>query len=239
MQSVRQTYAAELKRREKETEKMIDRWQKISDVQTKLSSSTSGLKFKLTHANPVVSTRDNEIIGKGPGLVEDALDDAEAARRELVEENTSLKNVVLSAANELSRIAHATRMRTATADEGEEVPHLTLSDIFSISAPESASEKFNALLTSFQETITQLGVDYDPESTTPAGLPPPHSTRTTQSSGSEIRQSDNHKELQRLQNTIVDLRRQLGMLIDHASIFIITHRAFRASSDSERDRNIC
>ena len=209
MQSVRQTYTAELKRREKETEKMMDRWQKISDMQTKLGSTSSGIKFKTTLANPVVSSRDSDIIGRGPDLVEDALDEAQVARKELVEENTSLKNVVLSAANELSRICHTIRTRLGDV-EGEEAPRFTLPEMFSISAPESASEKFGILLTSFHEIVSRLGVDYDPGSTTPTSAPPSRPASQGIQLNNDGNRSDG-REVLRLQNTIVDLRRQLGM----------------------------
>ncbi|EJC99972.1 uncharacterized protein FOMMEDRAFT_170062 [Fomitiporia mediterranea MF3/22] len=209
MQSVRQTHAAELKRREKETEKAMDRWQKICDMQTKLGSSSSGIKFKPTLANPVVSSRDSEVIGRGPDAVEDALDEAQMARKELMEENTSLKNVVLSAANELLRISHAIHLRIGEPTE-EEPPHFTLSDMFSISAPENASEKFNTLLSSFQEIVTHLGVTYDPasESTTPQ-LPPTRSASQGAQKMDGNSQCGDGKELLRLQSTVVDLRRQL------------------------------
>ena len=103
LQSVRQTNAAELKRKEKEMERMIERWAKISDAQVKLGSVASGLSFKTTLANAVTSTRDGEVIGKDKGLLEDALEEAEEARKALEEENAGLKNVVLAAANELAR----------------------------------------------------------------------------------------------------------------------------------------
>ncbi|KAH8096923.1 Afadin and alpha-actinin-binding-domain-containing protein [Phellopilus nigrolimitatus] len=208
MQSVRQTHAAELKRREKETEKILERWQKISDAQTKLSATAAGLKFKFMHANPMTSSRDNDIIGSMPGLLEDALQEAEASRKELVEENSSLKNVVLSAANELIRMAHSTRLKAGTAEE-DEVPRFTLSDIFTISAPESASEKFNALLWSLHESLSVLDATYDPDSTTPQGLPPAQAVaRATKKPDVDVHREDN-KEMQRLQNTVIDLRRQL------------------------------
>ena len=64
------------------------------------------MSFKTTLANAVTSTRDGEVIGKDKGLLEDALEEAEEARKALEEENAGLKNVVLAAANEL---ASATR----------------------------------------------------------------------------------------------------------------------------------
>ena len=237
MQSVRQTYAAELKRREKDTEKMMDRWQKISDAQTKLGSIGSGIKFKTTLANPVVGGRDSEIIGKGTDALEDALDEAQSARKELIEENTSLKNVLLSAANEVSRICHAISARVGESS-GEGAPHFTLSDMFSISAPESASEKFNVLLTAFQELVSRLGVSYDPDSTTPIGLPPRSSSHTMSHVSDDHHQAD-AKELARLQSTIVDLRRQLGRYF-FASIFSGSDVfASRASANSKRGGCLC
>ena len=98
---------------------MIERWAKISDAQVKLGSVASGLSFKTTLANAVTSTRDGEVIGKDKGLLEDALEEAEEARKALEEENAGLKNVVLAAANELARATR--RNEDDDADDGEDV----------------------------------------------------------------------------------------------------------------------
>lgn len=85
---------------------MIERWAKISDTQVKLGSTAAGLSVKSTLANPAVSARDGEIVGRERSLLEDALEVAEEARKALAEENANLKNVVLAAANELARATH-------------------------------------------------------------------------------------------------------------------------------------
>lgn len=95
---------------------MVERWAKISDTQVKLGSTAAGLSVKFTLANPVASSRDGEIVGKERGLLEDALEEAEEARKALSEENASLKNVVLAAANELARATHRDEQ-----DEDDEV----------------------------------------------------------------------------------------------------------------------
>ena len=84
-QTFRQTQAAENKRREKESERMIERWSKLSDAQSKIGSSGSGIRFKSTHANAAVASAGTEsILGKGKNMLEAALDDAEQARKELL-----------------------------------------------------------------------------------------------------------------------------------------------------------
>lgn len=85
---------------------MIERWAKISDTQVKLGSTAAGLSVKSTLANPAVSARDGEIVGRERSLLEDALEEAEEARKALAEENANLKNVVLAAANDLARATH-------------------------------------------------------------------------------------------------------------------------------------
>ena len=205
MQSLRQTHVAEIKRKEKEIEKILDRWQKISDAQTKLGSSTSGIKFLSTPANPVY----NDDLGRrGPDLLEDALEAAEMSRRELSEENTSLKNVVLSTANELARILRACRVRATGIEEGEVAP-FKQSEFFELAAPENAGEKMGELIGQFRQTIVGYGVSYDSESTTPLD-PPPNTSDQAVRRPEIVDPHGQSKEVQRLQNTIVDLRRQLG-----------------------------
>lgn len=202
---MRQTHAAELKRKEKETEKLLERWQKISDAQTKLGTSASGLVFKQTHVNPLTDSRDSDGIGpRGSDLLEDALEEAQSARKELIEENTSLKNVVLSAANEINRMARSIRMRVDACSEGSAQQKLTFSDLFSIPAPESASDRFAELLASFHDAINQIGNDDVDQIPISAQIQSPSNIQ---------KPKDENKEIQRLQNTIVDLRRQLGRLL--------------------------
>lgn len=117
LQSVRQTYAAESKRREKEAEKMIERWAKISESQSKLSSIASGSNIKLSSFDIECNVRDDGDSQKGNELLENAYQEVETARKGLIDENLGLKNIVLSAANELSRMTHAIRKRVIETDD--------------------------------------------------------------------------------------------------------------------------
>jgi hypothetical protein len=80
-------------------ERVLDRWNKVSDAQIKLSSTQSGLYC----ANFTVGGED---LLKGKGLMEEALEQAEEARRELVKENDGFRSVILGTANALQGIAY-------------------------------------------------------------------------------------------------------------------------------------
>lgn len=232
MQSLRQTHIAEIKRKEKEIEKILDRWQKISDSQSKLGASSSGIKYNSTLANPTSGLRGDDSARRGPDLLEDALEAAEISRKELSEENTSLKGVVLSTANELARILRACRVH-ATGIEEEEVAPFKQSEFFELAAPENAGEKMGELIGKFRQTVVGYGVNYDFGSTTP--LDPPGSTNDQGARRSEgVDQHGQSKELQRLQNTIVDLRRQLGEYADSGALVFDLMRMYRTSSNANR-----
>lgn len=105
--------------------------------------------------------------------MEDAqVEEAQVAQNELIEENTSLKNVVLSAVNEIVRMTRLVRMKlsgTMTADDGcdsenqRQPSHqkLVFSDLYSIAAPESASDRLAGLLSSLHDVINLIGDDFD------------------------------------------------------------------------------
>lgn len=84
---------------------------KISEAQAKLSQISAGLTFNSTRASP---RRDSEEQGKD--LLEQALEDAEQARKDLIEENAGLRAVMLSALNELSRILSISQSGPNTAE---------------------------------------------------------------------------------------------------------------------------
>ena len=75
-------------------ERVLDRWNKVSDAQIKLTGAQSGLYC----ANFAVG---GEECMKGKGLMEEALEQAEEARRELVKENEGFRSVILGTANAL------------------------------------------------------------------------------------------------------------------------------------------
>jgi len=91
LHALRQTHTSELKKRDKDIEKMVDRWSKLSDLQLKLGP-IGGSGMKVHGANAVVVENSGaEVGGKGEGYLEIALEQAEAARRELYEENGVLR----------------------------------------------------------------------------------------------------------------------------------------------------
>lgn len=88
-----------------------------------------------------------------------------------------------------------------------------MEDIFSLSAPGSPSENLKKLLNSVRDTIKYLTSESTPISTTPAGEPPAEAVTAAHpasKANDDNIQRDQGKEMLRLQNTIIDLRRQLG-----------------------------
>jgi hypothetical protein len=103
LQALRATHVAEIKKREKESEAMRERWVKLSDAQLRISALPSGMVFVGAPANASVLGEGN--VGK-KGVVEGALEEAEKARAALREENLELKGLVVDAANAVRKILH-------------------------------------------------------------------------------------------------------------------------------------
>jgi hypothetical protein len=111
LQALRATHVAEIKKREKETEAMRERWSKLADAQLRISSLPSGIVFLGSPANAPVLVEGNVSAGGGSkkgvvGVVEGALEEAENARAVLSEENLELKGLVVDAANAVRKILH-------------------------------------------------------------------------------------------------------------------------------------
>lgn len=116
---MRATAQAELKKKEKDIERMVEKWQKLSDVQLKLTPS--GMRC----ANTAV-VDGSEVLGKGQGFLEVALEQAEQAREQLGVENLHLRKLVLKAVNEMRLVLHKVRS-CLSEKEIEEVSGLLLS----------------------------------------------------------------------------------------------------------------
>lgn len=85
---------------------MVERWSKLSDTQLKVGSLRAGL----TCANiDVVEASDVQLRGKGQSFLDVALEQAESARKEFFEQNRKLRELLLSAANQLQALLHAAR----------------------------------------------------------------------------------------------------------------------------------
>jgi hypothetical protein len=86
---------------------MVDKWSKLADAQVKLgTTAASGLR--LMCANGSVSAAE-EVLGKGQGYLEIALEQTEKARGELGEENAVLRMLVVSAVNDVQGVLHLAR----------------------------------------------------------------------------------------------------------------------------------
>jgi hypothetical protein len=111
---VRNAHQCEIKKKEKEIERMVERWAKLSDAQTKVGAMGSGIRC----ANVSV-TEGSEVFGKGQNLLETALEEAERDRSRLSDENSSLHRLVLTAANEAQSVLRLAR--SVVPENGEEV----------------------------------------------------------------------------------------------------------------------
>lgn len=114
LQGVRATYHSEIKKKEKDIERMSEKWTKIADVQAKVMAVPSGMRC----ANVTVVSG-SEVIGKGKGFLETALDEAEKARSELGDETIVLRRLILTTVNQLQSILH--QARPIASESSEEV----------------------------------------------------------------------------------------------------------------------
>ncbi|KAJ7140290.1 Afadin and alpha-actinin-binding-domain-containing protein [Mycena crocata] len=146
LQAVRATHQSEMKKKEKEVERMAERWGKLADMQAKLSAAPSGLRC----ANLKV-VDGTQVLGRGPGLVELALEQAEQARQRLSEENTRLRGLLLGAVNEAQSMLYQARK---TEREDEPVV-LTISTLFPMGSQDAANEKLASLLAALREAVAR------------------------------------------------------------------------------------
>ncbi|KAH0836788.1 Afadin and alpha-actinin-binding-domain-containing protein [Lanmaoa asiatica] len=94
LQALRATHAAELKKKEKEIERMVDKWTKLVDSQAKSSAASSGMVIRGGNAEVASGM---ESLGKGKGFLQVALEHAESSRTELFDETTRLRRLILPA----------------------------------------------------------------------------------------------------------------------------------------------
>ncbi|KAJ7251347.1 Afadin and alpha-actinin-binding-domain-containing protein [Mycena rebaudengoi] len=157
-QTVRATHQSELKKKEKEVERVMDKWAKLADMQAKLSAASSGMRC----ANIAVLDG-TEVLGKGPGLAELALEQAEDARQRFAQDNAKLRGLLLAAVNEAQAILHQARK----SDREDEPTPFTLSTLFPMGSQDAANEKLASLLATLREAATRPAT---PQQVTP--LPP-------------------------------------------------------------------
>ncbi|KAI0675899.1 Afadin and alpha-actinin-binding-domain-containing protein [Trametes maxima] len=151
LHALRATHQTEIKKLEKEKERMVERWSKLSDAQLKVGTLRAGL----TCSNlDVVEASDVQLRGKGQGFLDVALEQAEAARKELYEQNRKLRGLLLSAANQLQSVLYTVRT-AGHPDSGDEPAPLTSSTLFPNPPTEAANETFSSLFQSLHESLSQ------------------------------------------------------------------------------------
>lgn len=101
---------------------MLERFSKLSDAQLKLASTApSLLSFSGGRCANAITSDGTDILGRGKGMIEVALEDAEKARQELAEENSDLRRMLLRAVNEAQGVVHGLRVVTYENIEEDEV----------------------------------------------------------------------------------------------------------------------
>ncbi|KAH9479231.1 hypothetical protein JR316_0007819 [Psilocybe cubensis] len=153
LQGVRATHVAELKKKEKEVERILDKWQKISDAQAKLTAAPSGIVRCLNAA----VVEGSEVFGKGQGYLEIALEQAEQARSSLSDDNLFLRKVLVRAVNELQSIIHHARCLIAGDHHNLEEPTpLTMTAVFPVAPPHAVNDRLNAIFKQLRESISSI-----------------------------------------------------------------------------------
>ncbi|KAG9313138.1 hypothetical protein JVU11DRAFT_6588 [Chiua virens] len=150
LQALRVTHVAELKKKEKEIERMVEKWTKLADSQTK-SSTSPGLVIR--GANAEVATG-MELLGKGKGYLEVALEHAESSRTELLDETTRLRRLILVSVNRLQSMIHQIRILASV--RSEEPASFGHDALFPLTPINAADDKILSLFASANEAISML-----------------------------------------------------------------------------------
>ncbi|KAF7794994.1 hypothetical protein EIP86_006138 [Pleurotus ostreatoroseus] len=201
LQAIRSTHAAEIKKLEKEKERVLDKWSKLSDQQLKLNTVPSGLRFANAQ---VVEASDVQLRGKGKGFLEVATEQAQEARDALFNENRRLKGLLLSTANQIQRLLHNARSRTA-AESLDEPPVITTVDFFPMSSTDAASDTFTSLLSGLKQSIDVLGEpNAAPNSASTSGPDPREFKKEKE------REAKDKQEIDRLKRVVDTLRKELA-----------------------------
>ncbi|OBZ73535.1 hypothetical protein A0H81_06407 [Grifola frondosa] len=222
LQALRTAHQTEIKKIEKEKERMVEKWSKLSDTQLKLGSVGSGMRC----ANlEVVEASDVQLRGKGEGFLEVALEQAEQARKELFDQNRKLRGLILTTANEMQSVLHSTRSHI-TSENQEEPPPLTLPALFPISPTDAAADKLTSLFASIREAITRLSKTNASQN---ASLETPK----------EESKSKSVAELERLQAVIDTLRNELEQAQKQSSAYASqTQALFDRYAENERTARV-
>lgn len=119
LQGLRATHVAELKKKEKDVDRIMEKWQKLADSQARLSVLPSGM-----HCANVAVIEGSEILGrKCQGFLEIAREEAEQARASLEVETVHLRKLILSTVNEVQSILYQAQTLLLENESLEAVRH--------------------------------------------------------------------------------------------------------------------
>ncbi|KII85992.1 hypothetical protein PLICRDRAFT_115132 [Plicaturopsis crispa FD-325 SS-3] len=184
LQGVRATYQTELKKKEKDIERMVEKWSKLAEAQVKLGTTPSSLRC----AN-VTAVDGSVAMGPGKSYLEQALEQAERARKELSDDNQRLRKLVLTAVNDVQAVLHMARSIVSSSED--EPASFTMTTVFPLAPEYYAEDKLASLLCSLRESIVTLSENVAVSSSTP----PPQS-KPSKSADDEI------ERLQAVVNTL-------------------------------------
>jgi hypothetical protein len=111
VQALRATHLSELRKRDKDLERMAEKCSKVSDAQLKMSSFSAGLTITGARcANALAADGQGELLGSARNYLEVALEEADRSRALLAEENDTLRRLLLRAVNEGQDVMHELRI---------------------------------------------------------------------------------------------------------------------------------
>ncbi|KAJ7580155.1 Afadin and alpha-actinin-binding-domain-containing protein [Mycena floridula] len=156
IQALRTTHQNELKKKEKEVDQMAQKWNKLADIQVKLTTTPSGIQS----SNGAI-VDGTEVIIRGPNFLEVALEQAEKARAQLFAENAGLRRMVLTAVNETQGVVcEAKRILLGKSDEPTP---FTLSTLFPL-ASGFAQDQLHYALDALRGSLAHLSPSSAPTS---------------------------------------------------------------------------
>ena len=214
LQGIRTTHQQELKKKDKELERMARKWNKLSDAQIKLSTVPSGLKCV-----NVGIVHGSELIPRTPSLLDIALDDAEKAREQLIEEVGRLRRLVVKVVNQIQAVLF--HVRGFVTDKNEQVTLLSNSvnmrltssqpiehsipTLFPMYPPTHAHDVLSATLRSLRDTLAAL-----PLHIASAPIQSISSSSTNTSTRTPESADPKTEEVARLHATIAQLKQEIG-----------------------------
>lgn len=186
-----------------------------------------------------------QMRGKGKGFLEVAAEQAQEARDALFNENRRLKGLLLTTANEIQRLVHSAK-GMSTSEAVEEVrlstawslvcsnrPYkpavITTVNLFPMSPPDAANDKFASLLAGLKDAICKLGQPVNASTT---------SAQAAKEKQKEVEKAVKDKqEVDRLNSVIETLRKQLRMCFDiyHFESVFIVHRLHSDESEKQTE----